>query len=103
MGLVGAGIGLSMLTDCKESFANIYKSRDDCLNDYSASQCFPYGPTANAYYRGPQYRTTRSDATDPGPGRYYERTGVYPHYVDRTEVSHRGGFGCNGKNFHVSS
>lgn len=107
MGLVGAGIGVVVLTDCEETSRNVYKSREGCVDDYSAGQCLPYREADKGYYRGPEYYTKasvrRSHPDDSGPGRFFERFKHLPADVVHTETAQRGGFGCHGRRFFSGS
>lgn len=74
---------------------NIYNNRDDCVQDYSNSQCreeqhnYSSSGTATGRWIGPNYRSGSPDY--PGPGR--------ENLAAERQVVKRGGFGLTGQNF----
>ena len=102
LGLFGAYIALPYLPQGEEMRRNTYRSRDDCLADYSEDQCETTfnGNGGSWGYRGPTYRADgRGHPEDPGPGRYNRETGRSNPAVIHTESSFRGGFGNMARRF----
>jgi hypothetical protein len=111
--LMGAVAGVAVLpavfsgTDVQR---NRYHSREDCVADYSETQCGPDYPVGGVYsgtgtnYYGPWYRSDvarrTQDPNDPGAGRFYRgssglaATGL--HSPAAVETGSRGGFGSLG-------
>jgi hypothetical protein len=110
---MGAAVGGSgLLTGCGADVQrNRYTSREDCIADYSQTQCgpdFPVGAAAAAgvatYYYGPWYRSDPTarvrDPNDPGAGRYFRSGGANSGAARApasVEAGTRGGFGSTGR------
>lgn len=111
--LMGAAVGSSgLLAGCGTDVQrNRYTSREDCIADYSQTQCgpdFPVGAVAAigaaTYYYGPWYRSDptarRRDPGDPGAGRYFSggsSGSVGARAPATVEAGTRGGFGSTGR------
>lgn len=97
LGLVGAYVALPLLPQGDEMRRNTYRSREECVADYSETQCESWssgGGGGSAGYRGPNYYADgRGHPDDPGPGRYRRDNGRNNPAVSHTETSFRGGFG----------
>lgn len=111
LALMGAAVGGSgLLAGCGTDVQrNRYASREDCIADYSQTQCgpdFPLGAAAAVgaatYYYGPWYRSDASarlrDPNDPGAGRYFRGGGSSGARAPAiVEAGTRGGFGATGR------
>lgn len=109
LGLVGTAVVLPLLPQGEEMRRNVYRSKEDCLSDYSEPECEPTkegssgGHSSTSWYRGPSYRADRSgNPNDAGPGRYQNSYGVRNPGVLNSESSFRGGFGNISRRFGIS-
>jgi len=97
LGLFGAYVALPFLPQGDEVRRNTYRSREECVADYSETQCESSssgGGSGSWGYRGPSYYADgRGHTDDPGPGRYSRENGRPNPAVIHTETSFRGGFG----------
>ncbi len=108
MGLVGAYAALPMCSTGTEYSRNYYNNREDCEQDYPASDCYRGTAYGSGYhYYGPYYRSDPvarlRDSKDPGPGRTAQETNRVSDKVVRVEKSTRGGFGSSARRYGVSS
>ena len=107
--LMGAAVGgSSLLVGCGSDVQrNRYASREDCVADYSATQCGPDFPLGGAaalaatYYYGPWYRSDVAarmrDPADPGAGRFLGGSSTSLRAAPTIETGTRGGFGSHGR------
>lgn len=112
LGLLGAYIALPLLPQGDEYRRNTYRSRDECVADYSETDCEPTesggssggGSGGGGRYRGPSYRADPSGhPEDPGPGHYKKTYGGTNPAVSGVESSFRGGFGNLARKFGAGS
>ena len=111
MGAMAGAVALPVAFHGTDVQRNRYASRDDCIADYSNTQCDPdhpvgtYGPGTSAFYYGPWYRSDPAarakDSSDPGSGRFYRGGtsglgGGTGHGPAGVETGSRGGFGSHG-------
>jgi hypothetical protein len=109
LGVFGTAIALPLLPQGEEMRRNVYRSKDDCLSDYSEPECEPTNQGNSSggssyWYRGPQYRADPTgNPGDPGPGRYNGANSLRSPGIANTETSYRGGFGNISRRFGIGS
>src|SRR5512139_1708605 len=102
LGLIGASMALPYLPQGEEVRRNTYRSRNDCVADYSEAECetTPASGDGSWGYHGPTYRKdSQGHPEDPGPGRYSKEFSKPNPAVIHTESSFRGGFGNISRRF----
>lgn len=117
LGVVAGGVGLTALSSGTPVQRNRYASLEECKADYTEAQCNSDTPVDSSRsgvvtrsYYGPWYRSdyaTRSDPSDPGPGRRYTSGGIGATASgfagggssgpSNVEHGSRGGFGHSGR------
>jgi hypothetical protein len=107
LGLLGTAVALPLLPQGEEMRRNVYRTKEDCLSDYSEPECEPTregsgGHGSGSWYRGPTYRSDRTgNPNDAGPGRYQNTYGARNPSALSSESSFRGGFGNISRRFGI--
>jgi hypothetical protein len=111
MGAIAGAVGLPAIFHGTDVQRNRYANREDCIADYSDTQCgadYPIGghtTGTSMFYYGPWYRSdpvSRSrDSHDPGPGHNFHGgisgfSSGAAHAPAGVESGTRGGFGSHG-------